>query len=62
MYEWRLWTLPEIREILEDAGFHGITVYWQGTDEENGEGNGEFTAAEHGAADAGWITYITAMK
>ena len=62
VYEWRLWTLPEIREILEDAGFHGITVYWQGTDEDNGEGNGEFTPAEHGAADAGWITYITAMK
>ena len=62
VYEWRLWTLPEIREILEEAGFHDITVYWQGTDAETGEGDGEFTPAEHGEADAGWITYITALK
>ena len=62
VYEWRLWTLPEIREILEEAGFHDITAYWQGTDAETGEGDGEFTPAEHGEADAGWITYITALK
>ena len=31
VYEWRLWTLPEIREILEEAGFRDVTVYWQGT-------------------------------
>ena len=62
VYEWRLWTLPEIREILEEAGFRNVTVYWQGTDEQTGEGNGEFTPADHGEADAGWITYITALK
>ena len=62
VYEWRLWTLPEIREILQEAGFHDVTVYWQGTDAETGEGDGKFTPAEHGEADAGWITYITALK
>ena len=50
VYEWRLWTLPEIREILEEAGFRDVTVYWQGTDEKTGEGNGEFTPADHGEA------------
>ena len=62
VYEWRLWTLPEIREVLDEAGFRDVTVYWQGTDEKTGEGNGEFAPAEHGEADAGWITYITALK
>ena len=62
VYEWRLWTLPEIREILEEAGFREVTVYWQETDEKTGEGNGVFTPAEHGEADAGWITYVSAMK
>ena len=62
VYEWRLWTLPEIREVLEEAGFHDVTVYWQGTDAETSEGDGEFAPAEHGEADAGWITYITALK
>ncbi len=59
-YHWRLWTLPEIRELLEDAGFR-VTVYWQGWDED-GEPDGEFLPATDGDADAGWIAYIVAEK
>ena len=33
-YDWRLWTLPEIRELLLEAGFQRATVYWEGTNEE----------------------------
>ena len=61
-YDWRMWTLPEIRELLEEAGFKKSTVYWEGTDEEEEEGNGEFTAAEEGEADPAWIAYIVAEK
>lgn len=61
-YEWRLWTLPEIREVLLEAGFQRVTVYWQGDDEDSDEGNGEFEPAEHGEADDAWIVYITAEK
>ncbi|MDX1444408.1 MAG: class I SAM-dependent methyltransferase, partial [Gammaproteobacteria bacterium] len=46
-YEWRLWTLPEIRELLVEAGFEKVTVYWQGEDED-GEGDGIFEPVEHG--------------
>lgn len=60
-YEWRLWTLPEIRELLEEAGFSRVTVYWEGTDED-GEGNGEFEPEEQGEADPAWIVYIVAEK
>jgi len=60
-YEWRLWTMPEVRELLEEAGFSNTTVYWEGTDED-GEGNGVFEPEELGEADAGWIAYIVAEK
>jgi hypothetical protein len=60
-YDWRLWTLPEIRELLEEAGFRKVTVYWQGWDEE-GEPDGIFVPVEEGEADAGWICYISAEK
>ncbi len=60
-YTWRLWSLPEIRELLLEAGFRNPTVYWEGTDED-GEGNGVFTPDDHGEADAGWIAYIVAEK
>ena len=58
-YNWRMWTLPEIREILADAGFARSTVYWEGTDED-GEGDGEFEPAESAEQDPAWICYIVA--
>ena len=61
-YDWRLWTLPEIREILLEAGFKRVTVYWQGDDEDSDEGNGEFEPAERGEADEAWIVYISGEK
>ncbi len=61
-YDWRLWTLPEVQELLAEAGFDRITVYWQGTDEETGEANGEFEPATVGEPDAAWIVYIVAQK
>jgi len=61
-YHWRLWTLPEIRELLLEAGFSSASIYWEGTDEETGEGDGIYTASEAGDADAGWICYLIAQK
>ncbi len=60
-YHWRLWTIPEVRELLHEAGFKKTTVYWEGEDK-NGEGDGNFKPAEKAAPDAGWIAYLTAQK
>lgn len=60
-YDWRLWTLPELRELLAEAGFRGTTVYWEGTDR-RGNGTGEFLPEPKGEADAGWIAYLVAEK
>lgn len=60
-YRWRLWTLPEIREILYEAGFMQVDIYWEGTDEDTNEGNGIYTPSEVGDADPGWVCYIVAQ-
>ena len=60
-YEWRLYTAPELRDMLLEAGFSKVTVYWEGEDED-GEGNGEFTPDDKGEADLAWIAYIVAEK
>ena len=60
-YRWRLWTLPEIRDLLDEAGFRNVRVYWQGWDED-GEPDGDFKPVTKGVADAGWICYLTAEK
>lgn len=59
-YHWRLWTLPEIREILKEAGFSNVSVFWQEAAEDDEED--DFRIREHGDADAGWISYIVAEK
>jgi SAM-dependent methyltransferase len=61
-YDWRLWTLPELQELLIEAGFQQVQVYWEGTDKKTGEGNGKYLPTESGAADAGWICYLSAEK
>jgi SAM-dependent methyltransferase len=60
-YDWRLWSLPEIRELLDEAGFRRVLCYWQGWDQD-GNPDGEFTPVEEGEPDAGWIAYLTAEK
>ncbi len=60
-YDWRLWTLPEVQDLLEEAGFSKVTIYWQGWDKD-GEPDGDFKPVKSAEADAGWICYITAEK
>ncbi len=60
-YAWRLYTAPELRDLLLEAGFSNVTVYWEGEDED-GEGNGEFLPDARGEADLAWIAYIVAEK
>jgi len=59
-YDWRLWTIPELREILAEAGFSETTVYWEGTERATNEPNGIFRPREHADADLAWIAYLVA--
>jgi SAM-dependent methyltransferase len=61
-YHWRLWTLPELRELLLEAGFCRATVYAQGYDEKTGEGDDKFLPTESMPADAAWIAYLVAER
>jgi len=60
-YDWRLWTLPELQELLLEAGFSKARVFWESEDED-GEGSGEFFEEPKGEADPAWIAYIVAEK
>jgi hypothetical protein len=60
-YHWRLWMVPEIRELLAEAGFARTLVYWQGWDEDEEEGSDEYEVVEDGDADPGWVCYIVAL-
>lgn len=68
-YEWRLWTLPELREVLQEAGFSRVHVYWEefekspgddDDDEEQWEGTGTYRDTLQAENQEGWVAYIVA--
>jgi SAM-dependent methyltransferase len=61
-YDWRLWSIPEIRELMGEAGFDRSEVYWEGTDRETGEGNDVFSPREQAPDDPAWICYIAGYR
>ena len=59
-YDWRMWTIPEVREIMREVGFRKTHVYWEGTEGE--EGNGIFDRVEVGEDCESWIAYVVGEK
>lgn len=60
-YDWRLWTVPELREVLEEAGFSRSSVYWEDADED-GDGTGTFRPRARVAQEPAWIAYVVAER
>lgn len=56
-YDWRMWTIPEIREMMIEAGFRRTHVYWEGTTK-RGDGDGNFKRVTKGEECDGWIAYV----
>ncbi|MEE2739091.1 MAG: class I SAM-dependent methyltransferase [Planctomycetota bacterium] len=60
-YHWRFWTIPEVREMLEEAGFKRSHVYWEQEDE-NGEDTGVWAIGEEAISNPSWVCYIVGQK
>jgi len=61
-YDWRLWTIPELTDILEEAGFEDVYVYWEGTDKKTGEGNGVYRLTSKGDNSESFVAYVVAIR
>jgi SAM-dependent methyltransferase len=59
-YDWRLWTLPELQELLAEAGFGSSEVYVEGWDDDEDEGNGIFLRRRRFDNDLSWVAYVVA--
>ena len=62
VYKWRMWFTSELKDLLEEAGFSKVITYWEGDDEEDGTGNGEFFETNSAENCDAWVTYIAATK
>ncbi|TPV93129.1 MAG: class I SAM-dependent methyltransferase [Myxococcales bacterium FL481] len=61
-YEWRLWTVPELRELLIEAGFSDVRFFWEevGSDDDDDEleGTGEYFETTEVENQESWIVYV----
>jgi SAM-dependent methyltransferase len=58
VYDWRLWTLPELRELFDAAGFRDIHVLWEGTDPKTNMGNGRLRRVRKGKSEEAWYAMV----
>lgn len=58
-YDWRYWTLPELKEVLEEAGFGDVRVYWDTSEDVNREA---YRVRRSAANQPGWLAYIVAGR
>lgn len=60
-YDWRLWTIPEVRDALIEAGFRETAVYWEKEDR-HGRGTGEYALADKGDNSHSWIAQVVGIS
>ena len=58
-YDWRMWDAKELQDILKEAGFNNISIFWEGVDKK-GLGNGHFFKTNKAENCESWVTYICA--
>lgn len=60
-YDWRLWSIPETRDLLHEAGFRKTVVYWE-TADSDGEPSGIFRPSTRGDLAPAWVAYLLAFR
>ena len=58
-YHWRFWTIPEVREMLAEAGFSISKVYWDIADEDE---DADWQAVDEAPNDDSWLCYVVGIK
>lgn len=59
-YDWRLWTIAEIRDLVLEVGFSDLLVFWEVVDD-SGEGTGEYRQTTEEENQEGWLVYLVAV-
>lgn len=61
-YDWRVWTVAEVKDALLEAGFAGVRTYWEATTDE-GAGGGTWKLIERvGAETETWASYLVGLR
>jgi SAM-dependent methyltransferase len=56
-YDWRFWTMPELKELLLEAGFSKVHVYWDTSEDVTKDA---YRERSHAPNQPGWLAYLIA--
>ncbi|MEW6054997.1 MAG: class I SAM-dependent methyltransferase [Bdellovibrionota bacterium] len=59
-YDWRVWTVAEVREAMVEAGFKETHTYWESNYEHKVTGG--YLRTEKGTNDWSWLAYVVGVK
>jgi len=60
-YDWRLWTIPELRELLAEAGFASSEVHSHGWTR-TGDSDHTYRHVQHIENELGWLAYVVGRR
>jgi SAM-dependent methyltransferase len=61
-YNWRMWSLPEFTDLLKEAGFSDVQIYWEDDDPKTDGGSGIFRRVSKAESCPIWIAYVIGIK
>ncbi len=60
-YDWRLWTVAELRDLMAEAGFALCEVHAHGWTR-NGDSDGHYRPVAHIENELGWLAYVVGWR
>jgi len=60
-YDWRFWTLPELREIMAEAGFARCEVHVETWDEKRNRPGDDYVRRTRFENQEGWLAYVVGI-
>ncbi len=66
-YEWRVWSLPELQELLLEAGFEKARVFWETVEDDEDDptmmtGTGEYEEVTEVENQDSWLVYVVGER
>lgn len=60
-YDWRLWTLAELQELMLEGGFRATEVHAEGWDDKADEPDGKFRRKRYFENEGAWVVYVVGL-